>query len=39
MSAEKQLFIKLCPSITGQIWQLKGNLVFNLFIALDSFAI
>ena len=39
MSAEKQLFIKLCPSITGQIWQLEGNLVFNLFIALDSYAI
>ena len=39
MSAEKQLFIRLCLSITGQIWQLKGNLVFNLFIALDSFAI
>ena len=39
MSAEKQLFMKLCPSITGQIWQLKCNLIFNYFIALDSFAI
>ena len=39
MSAEKQLFMKLCPSITGQIWQLKGNLIFNHFIAVDSFAI
>ena len=27
------------PSITGQIWQLKGNLIFNHFIGVDSFAI
>ena len=39
MSAEKQLFMKLSLSITGQIWQLKGNLIFNHFISLDSFAI
>ena len=39
MSAEKQLFMKLYLSITGQIWQLKCNLIFNHFIALDSFAI
>ena len=39
MSAEKQLFMKLCTSITGQIWQLKGNLIFNHFNALDSYAI
>ena len=39
MLAEKQLYMKLCLSITGQIWQLKCNLIFNHFIALDSFAI
>ena len=39
MSAEKQLFMKLCLSITGQIRQLKGNLIFNHFNAIDSFAI
>ena len=27
------------PSITGQFWQLKGILIFNYFIVLDSFAI
>ena len=35
----KQLFKKLRLSITGQFWQLKGNSIFNHFIALGSFAI
>ena len=37
MSAEKQLFMKSCPSITGQIWHLKGNLILKDLIAWNSF--